>query len=376
MLDFLFNRRLHHARALAEEVYRNLRRNRVYAQELLRAGDLEKIADLEKRYLELEKSRDADGLEKWAAEGEKAARKTFPVSSGDWIRENVEVFMVAIVVALAIRAYFLQPFKIPTDSMKPTLYGIQTVHKEGPAPSLPVRILEQVFLGRSYTYVKTKEGGVLHSMKPGRIGIWFEYTDLKIGNENHRVWSGSQALENLGVRLGRNYAPGEVVLNYVRDTGDQVFVDKVSYHFRKPSRGEVFVFKTTNIPYIENKNRWSGIEGSQYYIKRCVGVPSDTLRIEHPYLYVNGEIIREPKAFERVHSRQNGYHGYMNIKGTAFLSSPADTFSIESDRYWAMGDNSGNSEDSRFWGPVPRENLVGTGFFVYWPFTSRWGLIH
>jgi signal peptidase I len=189
------------------------------------------------------------------------------------------------------------------------------------------------------------------------------------------VWSSPQALENLGALLGRNYAPGEVVLNYVRDTGDQVFVDKVSYHFRKPSRGEVFVFKTTNIPYIENKNRRSGLEGSQYYIKRCVGVPGDTLRIEEPYLYVSGSIIREPKAFERVYSRKNGYRGYTSLS-TSFLASPDDTFSIERDRYWAMGDNSFNSEDSRFWGPVPRENLVGTGFFVYWPFTSRWGLIH
>jgi signal peptidase I len=44
-------------------------------------------------------------------------------------------------------------------------------------------------------------------------------------------------------------------------------------------------------------------------------------------------------------------------------------------RYFAMGDNSYNSFDSRWWGPVPEENLVGRGLFVYWPFNWHWGLI-
>ena len=48
---------------------------------------------------------------------------------------------------------------------------------------------------------------------------------------------------------------------------------------------------------------------------------------------------------------------------------------MPADCYWAMGDNSPNSKDSRYWGGVPRQNLVGRGYFVFWPFTERWGFI-
>jgi signal peptidase I len=48
---------------------------------------------------------------------------------------------------------------------------------------------------------------------------------------------------------------------------------------------------------------------------------------------------------------------------------------VPKDGYFAMGDNSYNSYDSRYWGPVPQENLVGRGLFVYWPFNRHWGLI-
>ena len=51
------------------------------------------------------------------------------------------------------------------------------------------------------------------------------------------------------------------------------------------------------------------------------------------------------------------------------------TFKVPEDGYFALGDNSYNSYDSRYWGPVPEENLVGRGLFVYWPFNQHWGLI-
>jgi signal peptidase I len=58
-----------------------------------------------------------------------------------------------------------------------------------------------------------------------------------------------------------------------------------------------------------------------------------------------------------------------------YLSSASDEVFVPEDKFWAMGDNSANSLDSRYWGYVPRENLVGTAFITYWPFTKRWGLV-
>ena len=88
----------------------------------------------------------------------------------------------------------------------------------------------------------------------------------------------------------REYHKGDVIARGYVDTGDHVFVDKISYNFRPPRRGEVFVFNTKNIMTPENKNNPEG--PSQYYIKRLAGVPGDTLRIDSPNLFINGEIAR------------------------------------------------------------------------------------
>ena len=80
----------------------------------------------------------------------------------------------------------------------------------------------------------------------------------------------------------------------------------------------------------------------------------------------------------RVMTARDGYAGYAN--GRRFgsfqhLLTPEDTFNIPEGFYFAMGDNSYQSSDSRDWGPVPEDNLMGCGLFVYWPFTSHFGLI-
>ena len=72
-------------------------------------------------------------------------------------------------------------------------------------------------------------------------------------------------------------------------------------------------------------------------------------------------------------SATDGYRGYS--PGNLHLGTPKHSFTVPPHSYFAMGDNSYNSYDSRWWGPVPEENVVGRGLFVYWPFTWHWGLI-
>src|SRR5207302_5769655 len=92
------------------------------------------------------------------------------------------------------------------------------------------------------------------------------------------------------VDLSREYHAGDVIARGYFNAGDHVFVDKLSYNFRKPKRGEVFVFKTTNIREIERQLRLQGQEGSQFYIKRLAGIPGDQLRIDPPHLFINGQL--------------------------------------------------------------------------------------
>jgi signal peptidase I len=156
-------------------------------------------------------------------------------------------------------------------------------------------------------------------------------------------------------------------------SGDQVFVDRMTYQFWNPNRSDVFVFTTTGIHRIEMS--LDPALGSQFYIKRLAGLPGDTLRIDSPSLYLNGSVATQ-SPFERVMSCKNGYSGYSNPGGAQYLTTPTETFTLPPRAFFALGDNSYNSSDSRYWGVVPERNVIGRGFFVYWPFSSRWGFIH
>jgi signal peptidase I len=308
--------------------------------------------------------------------GEKLATRLFPPRRWAGLRENVEIFLVAIAAALAIRAYFLQPFKIPTDSMKPTLYGIQTIARVEPPPSAPVRLLHLFLFGRQYHYLRLSRDVSLVDLVPGKFLV--EYTDLLFDDgEKRRVWVGAPILiYKIGLQSGLFFRAEEPIFNFMTVAGDQVLVNKAVYNFHPPRRGEVFVFRTAGIEGIESTMREHGLNGSLFYIKRCVGVPGDRLQIDPPFLRINGSTAPPNAAMARVEAGRNGYHGYVVLPGQQYLLSPEEQVVVPKDGYWAMGDNSPDSQDSRFWGPVPRYDLVGTGSFVYWPFSPRWGWIH
>jgi signal peptidase I len=177
---------------------------------------------------------------------------------------------------------------------------------------------------------------------------------------------------------GRSYRAGEVVARGHVDTGDQVFVDKVGYHFLPPRRAQVFVFKTSGIQRIERRPDHDPRLGSQHYIKRLAACPGDELRIDPPDLYINGTRAAEP-GFVRVMAARDGYRGYSNGSGGGgrfdILGEPRTSFTVPPRSYFALGDNSYHSSDSRDFGPVPERNLVGRGIFVYWPFNRHWGAI-
>ena len=299
-----------------------------------------------------------------------------PPKDAAW-RENVEVFLVAIVVAAGIKAFILQPFRIPTGSMQPTLFGIVGTPTDTPPPNLLVRAFQFAWLGRHYIDLHAKEADVVTDLHERTYLNFFTFTDIVCEKRTYSLFvPRSPLVNNFGVGPGRKYQAGDVIARGHIDTGDQVFVDKVSYNFGKPAAGNVFVFKTTGIARIEEG--LNPAMGSQHYIKRLAGMPRQTLRIAPPTLFVDGKIPTQ-FGFQRVMSQKNGYRGYSNggDRGGTFtiLGSPDDTFTVPPRCYFALGDNSYNSSDSRYWGIVPERNVAGRGFFVYWPFTSRWGFI-
>jgi len=367
------------ARKRAREVSKHVRRLLASHRDLMSE---ERIAAAEKAIAEFE-SKARGSVDEIAEAMEKLDRdcaKIFPAPKHPQWREVIEIGLVAAVVAWGgIRTFFLQPFKIPTGSMQPTLYGVHLdpLAKDQKVPMLPIRALEWAFCGRTYIDVTCEEDGKLQGVREGRgwsVGPFtFPQSALVLEAQNgdereYPVSVDSRTLENqletrLGIKPKTMFRAGEAILRCTVSSGDHIFVDKVSYNFRRPRRGEVFVFET------------KGIVGTQgeFYIKRLAGMPSDELQIREPELLVNGALAKEP-GFVRVMSLKDGYHGYSNMAGYRYLSMADQKFALDKDEYFALGDNSYHSSDSRYWGTVPHRNLVGRALWVYWPFTKRFGL--
>ena len=359
------SRHIKHSRLLLRHAGKYLR----YKHDLLNAADREQIvAEMQALRVALRR-KDRDKIHSEAATLDKTLHKLTPVTWESHWRENCEVILVAIVIAVGIRSYFLQPFKIPTGSMQPTLNGIIGHPSSEPPPNILRQIVEFVVSGRNYINVVSREDDQIFEIVPRKVAFFFTFSRLVCERQSFLVYAPPDTLRSdFNVFPGRLYHRGEIIARGAIDTGDQVFVDKFSYNFVKPHNGDVFVFRTNNIPGIHE----DPVAGAPFYIKRLAGLPGDTLRVDPPFLYINGRKA-QGYGFERVMSARPPYRGY--ALGRDFLAKPDRTFTVPSNGYFAMGDNSYNSYDSRYWGAVPAENLVGRGLFVYWPFHPHWGLI-
>ncbi|HZA38407.1 MAG TPA: signal peptidase I [Candidatus Baltobacteraceae bacterium] len=358
-------RHVKHSRLLLRHARKYLR----YKHDVLSGSDREEIVTEMENLRSSLRQRDHERVHGLADILDKTLHRLTPVSWESHWRENCEVILVAIVVAVGIRSYFLQPFKIPTGSMQPTLNGIIGHPSTEPPPNLLRQIGEFIALGRNYVNVVSREDDQVLQIEQKKFLFFFTLSRLICEQQNFLVYAPPETLSHdFKVFPGRTYRRGEIIARGTVDTGDQVFVDKFSYNFVKPHRGDVFVFRTNHIAGIREDPE----TGSPFYIKRLAGLPGDRLRINPPFLYIN-EKKAEGYGFARVMEAKPPYRGYG--PGHDYLAEPNRSFTVPRNGYFALGDNSYNSYDSRYWGAVPEENLVGRGLFVYWPFYPHWGLI-
>ncbi len=396
---FLTPRYLKHAKLLHKGVTRFID----YKRDILPPAKLEEIEGLRRTLEVAMKARDKEKIGKLNDEINEVCQRSLPNQKRSEIADNIEVFFVAIVIALGIRAYIAQPFKIPTGSMQPTLNGLIVERHEEPLNASIFKHTLGLLTGTSYVDVTSKHEGRLRRNDPITEHNWLLVTYSKLHFEDgrsQRIWAPVRQLidpnvENLGLaeRTGLNVQTlpgtmspdgkthyrivgdpplvkeGQVLARGILSSGDHVLVNKFSYHFRRPERGEVFVFITKHIRGIEATI--PAEHGSQHYIKRLVGLPGDSLEVKPPQLWINGKPAEEP-GIQRVASLQEPYdNGYQ----AAYLLAEDRQLTLSGKQYWAMGDNSFNSSDSRYWGPVPQRNLVGPALMCYFPFTKHWGRI-
>ena len=148
------------------------------------------------------------------------------------------------------------------------------------------------------------------------------------------------------------------------DVGQRVLVNRFLYHLTDPSIGDIVVFHPPagadsgtecGIPHSSKEacRRPTEAESSQNFIKRIVAGPGDTLSVREGHPVVNGvEKTNEP---------------YTNPCGSSTVCNLPKAIKIPPGYYFMMGDNRGASDDSRFWGPIPRSWIIGKAFATYWP---------
>ncbi len=176
------------------------------------------------------------------------------------IREWIESIIIAVVLALFIRTFFIQAFRIPSGSMKPTL-------QEG----------DKIMVNKLL------------------YGPRIPFT---------------------GIRL-----PG----------------------LREPERGDIIVFI-----YPEDKKK--------DFIKRLIAKGGEDVEISNGNIIINGEAVRGITAIDNIYYYNKGYYGRQGWP-----------VSVPENNYFVLGDNSASSKDSRYWGYVPKENVIGRAMFIWWP---------
>ena len=127
------------------------------------------------------------------------------------------------------------------------------------------------------------------------------------------------------------------------DTGQYLIIDELSYNLSAPQRGDVIIFKYPKDP-------------TQYFIKRIIGLPGETLHIKSGQVSVTtvaGKTLTLPESYIK------------NIGNGSDIDVP-----IPTDQYFVMGDNRPDSSDSRYWGLLPRANIVGRAYVRLLPLQS------
>ncbi len=131
------------------------------------------------------------------------------------------------------------------------------------------------------------------------------------------------------------------------EDGDWIIVNKASYSFSDPKRGDVIVF-----------NPREGVSSQYPFIKRIIARPGETVEIKNGQVFIDNTAINEPYIFPEP-PRSNKDFGPQTMGNS---------------QYFVLGDNRNNSNDSRSWGPISQSDIIGKAKFVYWP-PSKWGPI-
>jgi signal peptidase I len=262
-----------------------------------------------------------------------------PQTDAGW-RENCEVFLVAIVIALAVRTYFLQPFTIPTGSMQPTLNGIVGYPTVEPPAESAVRAFQKAALaarGSMWSRNRTTSSSELRRRKR------FSFSPARpegAAPRLRRIMPARYAFPLLHGAITPAPCRRRDARGYY-DTGDHVFVDKMTYHFRAPKAGRSVRLQHDRYPNAESPRHPFAV-----YIKRLVGTRATPCASQPPEFssMANAHRRRAQAVMQGTFEQAvNGYRGYgngpdhrgwdqlMRAQAPSYLSSATSSFTVPAD---------------------------------------------
>lgn len=244
------------------------------------------------------------------------------------LREWADALIIAFVLAMFVRVFIVELFKIPTGSMTPTLLGDYVAevdwNNDGLRDLVVMGSQSLVFINRGDRYEIDRSARVTAA--------------------DELAWK----------------RDGTLKAQY-----DRILVNKLAYLFSEPDRGDVVVFKVPEIIWDPNK---------PIYIKRAVGLPGETITLDGR-LTVDGEPVEEPPFFlhqEYINQIRLDKHNfprqsYVQYGGDDYGDDSIVKVRVPEDGLYVLGDNTDSSLDSRYWGYVPLKNIKGRAFLRYWP---------
>ena len=254
--------------------------------------------------------------------------------------DNLEVILVAAIIVIGVRTFFFQPFIIPTNSMYPTYNGMNTAVYESSeaSPNALRQVFNKLTLGAKHKSLIAESSGhvslvLVPDAKTGKVGTsrpvsYRKYFILPATRAEY-VFSVGGTLQSIQVpaefdmlsaisqffpdsnlknavpsqespsgqalQLNHSVKAGEPLMRFDITLGDALFVDRISYHFKRPKAGDPFVFRTNDIR--AKLGRLTGDYSDKYYIKRIGGIGGETLEIKDGELFVDGAPRDEVEAF-------------------------------------------------------------------------------
>ena len=285
-----------------------------------------------------------------------------------WLRENAEIVISAFIIAMLIRTFIAEPFKIPTGSMEPTLHG---------DPRHGDRIFANKFI---YRFRKPDRGDVVVFTTRGIPGLDRKkknYIKRLIGLpgetvtiKDNSVFIGGEQLTEPGIAKN-SYVNSMPMVQPLEIYKNRLVIPRGFFLAGFPDEKRFFLLNRTIYPLPEKINLGDPITLDSPYMRRISYGPvkgeylagaGEQVEFKSDGFYVGGE------KWKRNYRPEDAYI----IIGE--YGAGGENLTIPTNCYFVLGDNSYNSKDSRYWGFVPEKNLKGEAILIWWP-PKRWQIV-